>query len=260
MFAAIAGDNILARPRIEQALELWIDVGDKRAIACCYSNMALVVELAGDAERALELAYTSLERHQSAGHSDLIARRYLDVARLERQASRIDRAIQLHDKAEASIGNDPTWLRGWALLGRAQTTMAQQNAEHGEQAPSAELVDELNEGLEAAVEMFESSGDSRLLSQALRTLGIVAHWVKQYERARTLYESAHATSLAYGDMIATGHVLRELGDLTADEGDVESGVTLVRQSLLLLESIGDAQGIEQTSKKLSQLLEREVNG
>ena len=259
VLAAQDGDIGIGMARIKQACELWEESGDSVSHARSVYNKALVHELAGDEETALNGTYHSLALHRFAGDSLYITKRLIDLCQAERLAGRPRLAMDHVNEALDRLGETATWIRGLALYQRAMTRMHLLENLDRESSSYAEIEGPSRVDSEEAIAAFEKLQDQRLLSHALRHLGILEHWRGDFAAARARYARAHQVALDSGDMGAAGNALRELGDLAADEGDREGAVALVKNSVILLESVGDPVGLNLSRQKLAELLEGEVD-
>ena len=71
VFARDRGDVAVARALFEESLVLWRELGDQKAVARALSNLANVVKLQGDYDRARALLYTEcLSIFRGTGRSD----------------------------------------------------------------------------------------------------------------------------------------------------------------------------------------------
>ena len=259
VFAALEGDIEIGYARIEEAGELWEEVEDSLGIARSIYHHALVADRAGDSTKAIGLAYKSLSVHRYSGHPQFITKRLVDIARLERQAGFPERARNLIDEAAARIASQPTWIRAFALQISGLTRLDELFALDTSAAESKRIADTARFELRGAAEIIGLNGDRRMLTHTTRGLGLLDHLVGNLAAARQNLELACKIASDSGDLAAAGLAFRDLGVLTADEGDVDKGVTLIRRGLMLIEATGDLEESVKTQAKLDELLKNHVD-
>jgi non-specific serine/threonine protein kinase len=89
------------------------------------------------------------------------------------------------------------------------------------------------------LELYQRIGDDRGVSLALKSLGMVNHYLEDYERAASLYERSLAMSRALGDLAASADALNSMGVLARNRGDLDSARSFLEESLQAHETLGD---------------------
>jgi non-specific serine/threonine protein kinase len=87
--------------------------------------------------------------------------------------------------------------------------------------------------------LYQDIGDDRGVSLALRSLGIVNHYLEDYDSAASMYQESLAMDRAAGDIAASAAVLNSLGVLARNRGDLVSARSLFEESLHGHEAVGD---------------------
>ena len=254
VFASFDGEHRLAGTRIAGALRDWRATNDQLGLGCATFNAALISFGANKIDRANELARQSLDIHRRAGHGSHETKRLIDIAYFDYVSGQYKDAHGRLDEAARRVGTVESWLSTFLRDHRSSVWMGEYYELERESDEARALLERIIRELTAVRDLYQKCGGPKKQSHAARKLGIAYHWLRDFSRAELCYREAETLALDAGDMGSAGDALRELGDLCADQGDVERGIALVRQSVDLLKAAGDRPRLRVSEQALADLL------
>jgi non-specific serine/threonine protein kinase len=103
-----------------------------------------------------------------------------------------------------------------------------------------------------SLELYQSIGEDRGVALALKSLGMVDHYLENYESAASLYQTSLAMSRAAGDAAASADGLNSLGVLARNRGDMEGASAFFEESLQAYETLGDTNSVAVVTNNLAR--------
>jgi tetratricopeptide (TPR) repeat protein len=240
--AAVAGDESVARRRLQSALEVHTSLGQSEGMARVLGNMAVVEYRVGDYDQARSLFTQAIDSARRSRAYGTLVTALKDASLNELADGDLDRAEQLLLEALTltdSSGDESET----AFVQISLANVAQFRSDWNE---SRRLAD-------TALRTFAQAGNLRGIANASRTLGFAAYSESDFILARPLFETSLNAARALHDSWSIGESLRYLASLTRREGDTDGAIDLYRESVSYLEDAGDAKSLEQARSALHEL-------
>jgi non-specific serine/threonine protein kinase len=154
---------------------------------------------------------------------------------------RFGSAVERFLEVRGLLDEGQRWLQSVLAIRAPAPIAARASALHvaGTLARASGQYDRSNVCHQESLELYRSIGDERGVLLAVKSLGMVSHYLEEYERAASLYRTSLAMSRASGDMPATADALNSLGVLARNRGDLDGARAFLEESLQAHQMVGD---------------------
>ncbi|UCH26109.1 MAG: tetratricopeptide repeat protein [Trueperaceae bacterium] len=227
------GEWGLARSLLEESLKVARDLGNKKGISHTLHTLALLFKQQGDYELARLHFEECLAINREIGDKERISFTLLNLGDLSYRESDFARAYALYEESLGmmrELGN--LWGLGHVLNNLGNVLLVQ-----GDHAAAHEQYEE-------SLKVRREIGDEIGAAGALIKLGSLSYYRGDFARARSLLEEALATARALGHkVVITAHALQSLGWVACAEKDLASARVLFKESLTIMEGVGDKKGV-----------------
>ena len=225
------GDFTHARVLLDEAIELWVELGDRRREARARNTLALVAFDEGRMAEALDHAEAGLAIRRELGDRPEIASALNTLGgihhfrgELEAAADALGECLAIREEL-ADAGGAAVCLANLALVDR----------DLGE-------LDRAVERLEAALATRRRLGDGLREAVTLHNLGLVRLEQDRLAEARSAIETALALARELGDRVEVGDALSDLSHIARDEGLIGEAWRHATEAVRLASRIG-ARGV-----------------
>jgi predicted ATPase/class 3 adenylate cyclase len=216
-----------AQRYFEQAVELSDEPVDKARLLERAGEMAFV---RASREQAQALFGRSLALFEQQGMTHAAARVSARLGIVEWRLGRLEPAVERMEQAYAVLSEDERD----ADLGTLAAELGRLHVFKGEMELATKRI-------EAAIEIAEALWLPELLSQALNTSGLIAHYRGRSEQAMALITHSLNLALKHDLSAAALRAYLNLGDLLDRRDRYEDAIELHRHGLALARKIGDRQ-------------------
>ncbi len=143
-------------------------------------------------------------------------------------------------------GKDALALLESVLTSPASTTTGEENAQIqlaiADAAEAIGNMDRASQASEAAASMARAKGQTLLVAQALRTLGLVLEFQKQFAKALQVTEEARHIYESAGDSFGVASILEVQANVLTDQGSLPGALDTYRQELAIARAVGNRRG------------------
>jgi predicted ATPase/class 3 adenylate cyclase len=260
-------DYITARQRLEESLQIWRELGDKKGMATVINNLGWIADQLGELNSAKELSQESLALHTVLGDKRGMAVAFNNLAWAAHIQSEFTLARSLQEKnlgLRQEIGDErgaafaTGWL-GWIegvqgnyekaalllesaraklrelgdtmLIGFSVWVLAQMAIDQGDVESAAKLIEE-----DAA--MIKDRDP-----QMLWVLALVKEREGDQQQAQALLEESLSKLRAWGYKWGIANVLYHIGRQALDRKDYERAAVCFHESMILNRDLGNKLGI-----------------
>ena len=226
-YALAAGDPVAARRLWEEARAL-VDAGVRYP-----DDLALLLRLAsaaasaGDLAPAIQYYQQVLTETDRRGDEPAALTARLGIARAYLQAGRIGEAVPLLDAAAAALGS----VADTPIAASTSLDLGEQYFLVSASAGGVQRAELAVKALESALAAARLEGDERTESFALGTLGAVAEWVKQPDKALSYSRLAVRSAQEAGALDGQYRWQWQVGRLLAQAGRKTDAITAYRQAV-----------------------------
>ncbi|WP_433936734.1 tetratricopeptide repeat protein [Sorangium cellulosum] len=210
-----------------EALELFEETGDQRSRAASLYQLSIIELSFGNYAKARELAHESLELSEKIGDRATRTRSLRHLSVIEERMGNYAKAREL---AHA-------WLMISDELGDRNGQLASLR-QLGSIAVRQRNYAEARELLYESLRLCDEMDNATYRSGVLHDLAVVACHEGDYEEARRRWGESLKLCEELGIMGGRAVSLVMLGELEADQGQLERGIALVRQGVGILEQLG----------------------
>ena len=226
------GDADHARALLEQALDLWQELGDHKGAARTLMVLGHVADRQGSLDEAATRFEAALTIGREIGDTSLIASALGNLGVVADLQGDYPLAIARQEEALAifrQLGNrrrEAGALDNLGIVARAQGDLV--GATHH---------------YENALRIRRELGDAWGIAATLGNLGVAAHQSGDLDRARGYYEDALAGLRELGDRRGMTNMLGNLAVAARQSDDLPTAANLARQALEVTRDLGDRIGI-----------------
>ncbi|MGH7600482.1 MAG: tetratricopeptide repeat protein, partial [bacterium] len=262
------GDYIIARPLIEESLEIWRELGDKKGMATVINNLGWIAAQLGELISASELSGESLTLHAELGDKRGMAVAFNNLSTVAFVQAEFSRARSLQENSlnlRREIGDErgvayATAILGWLNVVQGNYEKAAVLLESA-RAKLRELGDNMIMGfcLWILAQMALDQGDfdraAKLLEenvvlvkdrdpQVLWQLALVKQHAGDQQQAQELLQESLAKFRGWGHKWAIANTFYHIGRLSCKAGnDDERATACFHESMLLNRDLGNKLGI-----------------
>jgi len=248
IYAALArvyrsiNEHLISRDYSQKALEHHRRAGDWRGLADAYNGLAIVDVLQGRYESSLTHSEQAAKLVGNRPAPFLLGKIYANMAgacwflrRPHDGIRHLEKAIRYYErtdhKANAALG--------YNNLGINLTLVGKWERAHEALKHALELAFEVDERGAQVPMILDSVGDLKMMRGEL-------------EDARSLLERAVKLATEHGNEWYAGQAMRTLGRCHLAAGDIERGLDLCRDALVVAERIGDRQAVCESNLLLAE--------
>ncbi len=233
--ALLQDDYAVMRPRLEESVAVWREVGDAGGLAYALANLGIAT------------AYRNREI-SAGGH--LLIEEAVEQFRASGDQWGLAFALDLMGDVTGLLGGDDLTValckeESLAVYRELddQWGIATELSELGQLALRQGDYDTARTQLEEAVALEQVAGDRWFAAHSIRSLGDVAWHQGDLARAQALYTESLALYRELGDTLRASAALRNLGHIARDQGDYSEAGILFRRSLRLVHDLGNEQTV-----------------
>ncbi len=270
------GEYITARPLLEESLEIWREIGDKKGIATVINNLGWIAAQLGELISASELSGESLTLHAELGNKRGMAVAFNNLSLVAFVQADFSRAFALQEKSlslRREIGDERGVAYATAILAWFEVVQGNYNKAASllevARGKLRELGDNMIMGFSAWIltQMALDQGDydraSKLVlmeegsalikdrdPQMLWVLAILKQCEGDQQQAQELLEESLAKFRGWGYKWGIANALYYLGwlalnraELTSSRHDDERAMACFHESMMLNRSLGNKLGI-----------------
>ena len=217
-----------AQKDFDAALEIFVEIGDRRLEGIARGNLGTVLESLGRAEDARQRRWQAVAIHREVGHRRMEAHELGNLANASIDEGRLDEGLALSDEALA-IARECADRR---IEGHVLGNRGLMYLEQGRLADARrDFEDALTIARESANRRFESNV-RRNLGDLLASEGQLQEAVKQYESALTLARDV-------GNRMGEARIFGHLGQVLAKQGRIERAREAFAAGASLLQCVED---------------------
>ncbi|HUS63374.1 MAG TPA: tetratricopeptide repeat protein [Kofleriaceae bacterium] len=221
------GDLPIALEYLERGLELFQQADDTRGVAGSLDDIGQVLWLLSRYDEALDRSAAALETRRRLGDKRSIATSLLNIGHIERHRGLFDEAEACYREALAIRQA----LNDRAGIGAVQNGLGVLAFQRGD-------TEGARREWEAALELSEAIGALPLQATLLNHLGEAARMLGHRGEARTRFEAAEALARDLDDRRLLSEALRNIGLLDLAAGDSEHALDRCNQALDIASAAG----------------------
>ncbi len=210
------GDSIRATHLLEESLEAWRTVGDKKQIASALSTLGVAAQRQGDYEQATARFEEGLPLLREVGEKQWTAIVLSSLGLIALYQGNHERASALCEESLA-LFRDSGDIRGIASV---LTNLGMMRLEQGDDAQAARLCEE-------SLSLRREMGDKGGSAHTFLMLGRVALSGHQYQQADTYYKDSLAICQDVGEKEGIALALEGLAGISAALGQARSAARLL---------------------------------
>jgi tetratricopeptide (TPR) repeat protein len=233
------GDYFTARPLLEESLEIWRELGDKKGMATVINNLGWIAAQLGELISASELSGESLALHAELGDKRGMAVAFNNLAAVAFVQAEFPRARSLQENnlsLRQEIGDERGVAFATAMLGWFEVVQ-------GNYEKAAAL-------LEAARKKLREMGDNMIMGFCVWILAQMALDQGDFDRAAKLIMEEGAAMIKDRD----AQILWLLALVKQHDGDQQQAQELLEESLAKFRDWGYKWGIAITLYHIGRLL------
>ena len=236
------GEYEKAVEKYHQSLNIFEELGDKRAIAATLHQLGIIHQKQGEYEKAVEKYHQSLKIEEELGNKGGIATTLHQLGNIHYLQGDYGMAVEKYHQ----ILNIFEELGDKA--GIAQT-LHQLGMIYQDQGEYKKAVEKYTQSLKIAEELGDKGGIAATINQ----LGNIHYLQGEYEKAVEKYHQSLKIREELGDKKGTAGSLHQLGTIHYMQGEYDKAVEKHHQSLKIAEEIGDKGGIAITLHGLGNI-------
>ncbi len=222
-----------ARSYYQQALEIYIEYGDRFSQAGTLHNLGMVAQELREWEQARSYYQQALEIKIEYGDRFSQATTLHQLGRVAQELREWEQARSYYLQAiEIKIEYGDRYSQASTLH---QLGMVAQELREWEQARSY---------YQQAIEIKIEYGDRYSQASTLHNLGIVAQQLREWEQARSYYQQAIEIYIEYGDRFSQARTLHNLGVVAEGVGELSQAKSYYLQALQILAEFNDGYMIQ----------------
>jgi predicted ATPase/predicted negative regulator of RcsB-dependent stress response len=233
------GEYDIAHALHEEALAIWRELGDRRAVAGSLNNLGLILRNKGEYARARALFEEALSINLDVGNRDWQAINLNNLGTVAHQQHDLSAARTYHQRSvELFRAVQDRWGTAMALadLGKVLSDQADY---HG----ARQLLDE-------ALALQKEMGDRRGVADTLNAIGQIAWKHGDYRHARAMFEESLKAFQELGDRKGIAMSLNHLGNVTLYQGDLAPARSFYERSLAMRRELGDRRDLAASHNNL----------
>lgn len=215
-----------AREHFEAALEIFVEIGDRRLEGVTRGHLGTVLESLGQPEEARRLRWQAVAIHREVGHRRMEAHELGNLVNGCLNEDRLDEGLALSDEALAIAREcGDRRIEGHVLGNRGLVHMGQLR------------LAEARRDFDDALTIARESGNRRFESNVRRNLGELLAGVGQLQEAVGQYERALALARDVGNRMGQARILGQLAPVFARLGRIDQAREGFTAGASLLESL-----------------------
>jgi len=235
-------DQKRAVEKFEQALNIYIRVGDKRGTGVVLNSLGLLFYDWGEHQKAVEFYMKSLEICRNAGEMQCQGDALINLGIVHMYWGQHQKAVELYDKAlqiRRKLGDQ-------RKVGHTLVNLGIVYGNLGQYQKAAESYDK-------ALQILRKVGDVPSEGRTLQNLAFVFMAWGQYQKAEESYNKGLQIFRKGGDVQAEGRTLTALGGVYAACGQYQKAVGYYEQALQICSRLGDIRTQGQTLTALGMM-------
>ena len=236
------GDYNLASEKLNQALEIQTELGDRSGIAKTLGNIGIIHRLKGKYDDALEKYNNALEIQNELGERSGIANMLLNMGIIHGLKGEYDDALGKYNDA-LEIENDLGDRSGIA------NTLGNIGIIHRLKGEYDVALEKYNKALEIQNELGERSG----IAIALHNMGNIHGLKGEYDDALEKYNGALEIENDLGDRSGIATTLVNMGNIHLLKGEYDDALEKYNDALEIENDLGDRSGIATTLVNMSTI-------
>jgi non-specific serine/threonine protein kinase len=236
------GDNAQARSYLEESLQLFRRLDDRRGVAVVLNNLAWVACELSDLDVADSLSKEALTLNRGLGEKRGVAVALNNLGWVANYRGEYQEARSYHEQS-LSLRREIGDQRGTAF---ALANLAWAEQYHGDYDRGLTLINE-------ATEILRAVNDNLLMGFARLIEGAIAYDQGAFEPGETIMEESFELWMSVGNRSGNAWAMGQLGAIVQDLGDHARAERLQRDALSLWEAVGCRWGIATTQHRLGGL-------
>ncbi len=214
--------------KFEEALAIYLKVGDAKNAGRVYNSLGLVYKNWGQYDKAIEFYDKALAMSKQGPDPKVEGWVLNNLGEIQRETSQYAKAIEFYEKSLAitrKIGDVQTEGRTLNNLGLVYKNLGQ--------------YDKAIEFYDKALAINRKVSDTKMEGRTLNNLGEVRREMGQYAKAVQFYQKSLAISKKVGDVQMQGRTLNNLGLVYKSWGQYAKAVEFYEKSLAIAGEISD---------------------
>jgi len=236
------GDYKLASEKLNQALEIQNELGDRSGIATTLHNIGNIHQSKGDYEDAFEKYNEALEIINELGDRSRIATTLHNMGNIHQSKGEYDVALDKYNEA-LEIKNELGDRRGSA------DTINNIGIIHQSKGEYEDALEKYNEALKIKNEL----GDRNGIADTIHNMGNIHQLKGEYDVALEKYNEALKIKNELGDRSGIATTLLSMGNIHQLKGEYEDALEKYNNALKIQNELGDRIGIATTLHNMGNI-------
>ncbi|MBD2463714.1 tetratricopeptide repeat protein [Oscillatoria sp. FACHB-1407] len=231
-----------ARTHYQQALDIKIEFGDRYSQASTYHQLGRVAEELREYEQARTHYQQALDIYIEFGDRYEQAGTYHQLGRVAEELREYEQARTHYQQA----------LDIYIEFGD-RYSQARTYHQLGSVAQALREYEQARTHYQQALDIYIEFGDRYEQAGTYHQLGSVAQAMREYEQARTHYQQALDIFIEFGDRYSQASTYGQLGLLAEAQEDYEQAQQHLQQALVIFVEFGDEYSVGMTLQNLARL-------